>query len=112
MQPHSPPVPLAAFYHLAADVLEVQFDRNLIRGPTAKANWTGDILYDAPPITRKSLDPVVPGTILGKTVTVPMKQVGVGGVDNTCNYAATPADVISTYGIPAAAFVGFPLAVV
>lgn len=90
----------------------MQFDHLLKSGPTAAANWTGIISYDDPLITEKNIVAIGDGQILGRVVTVPMQQVGLGGPFNKCDYAATPPDVISRRGVAAAAFVDFPLTVV
>lgn len=93
-------------------MLEVRFDCNLVSRPTAAANWTGFIRYNAPPWTQKDILAIADGTIIGKTVTIPMQQKGVGNTDNTCSYAAAPPDVLNLCHIAAAPFTGFPLTVV
>lgn len=52
---------------------------------------------------------LVSGTIIGKRVSIPM-QIGISPCfnNNQCDYLASPADVISRAGVPAASFTNFP----
>lgn len=45
----------------------------------------------------------------GNTVTCTMINVGLGVPPNRCDYFATPADVMTPHGTPAAAFANFPI---
>lgn len=99
--PHSVPVPVGAHW-LAGNNLQVVWDRRLEAGATAGVNWTarhGNVAWNA----------LVPGTMAGNTTTVPMNAVAADVGPDVCHYAATPADVVSDKGVPAAPFTDFPI---
>lgn len=107
MLPRSPPVPILAQYFAAADVLRVFFDRQLIPGFSAAANWGGCILLPGNTIVLGS----APGAIINNRVDVPCIRAGPCINPNTCGYNAAPPDVFNHDGVPAAAFSLFPVTV-
>lgn len=85
----------------------VTFDRVLAAGTSAIGNW----FYQLGNGPEVSYIQSAAGTIAGTTVTCPMVIGGlpIAPVD-TCNYNATPPDVLSKRtGLAAAAFLGFPV---
>lgn len=80
----------------------VTFDRPLTPGPVDFANWRarhGNEKYNG----------AVTATAAGSTVTC-RQVVGFGDVGpNVVHYDAIAPDVLSSFGVPAAAFANFPI---
>jgi len=55
---------------------------------------------------------LVNAPMIDYTVTCTMNMGAPDARPTSCEYNAAPPDVISLYGIPAAAFVGFPVTVI
>lgn len=91
-------------------IFTATFDRPLQPGFSASASWSG---VRGPLGVFREMQFGVPLTIAGSTVTdIP----GTGFIPfagpQRVSYAAAPADVISTTGAPAAAFIDFPVATI
>ena len=96
-----PPVPLGAYWDQEHKILQIGFDRWLQTATLAASNWSmsfeGDLYY------------ATEASSAGESVYCPMvTDCNPGGPDGV-DYLATPPDVISALGTPAAAFSGFPL---
>ena len=96
-----PPVPLEAWWDASSEILQVVFDRGLQTATLAASNWTmslnGDLYY------------ALTAAAAAESVYCHMETpVGIGGPDGV-DYLASPPDVISTLGTPAAAFAVFPV---
>lgn len=100
--PPSPPVPIAAVWLTGPDRVEVTFDRPLQPGAVAFANWR------TRRVNFRYLG-VPPAAVVGSVLTCSqisnIPSIGPQSVD----YLATPPDIISTKGIPAAPFTNFPM---
>ena len=101
-QPNAPPpVPLAAYWDQEHQILQIVFDRWLQTAPLAASNWgmsfDGDLYYATEALAA------------AESVYCPMTATGSPGGPAGVDYLATPPDVISALGTPAAAFSGFPL---
>jgi len=96
-----PPVPLAALWDPSPQILQVVFDQVLQPATLAASNWTmalaGDLYY------------AITAAAAAESVYCHMETPGgLGGPDGV-DYLASPPDVISALGTPAAAFSGFPI---
>ena len=91
---------------MAAKLLTVTFDRLLTPGLTAPGNWTGAALD----VVTKDFTGSAPGPIAGNQAQATVFLGLPGAPPNRVSYAATPPNVVSTFGIPAAPFADFPLA--
>jgi len=96
-----PPVPLEAWWDATSEILQVVFDRGLQTATLAASNWTmaldGDLYY------------AITAAAAAESVYCQMQTPGgLGGPDGV-DYLASPPDVISALGTPAAAFSGFPI---
>lgn len=109
--PFSPPVPIAATFSIATRLLTVTFDRQLQPGPSAIGNWPNWADLGGGNIARYLN--TVPFTAAGDTVSGTTTFIAFDpGHAQVVNYNATPPDVLSTFGIPAAPFADFPLVLV
>ena len=104
MPPPEPPLPAAATFATAAQVLTVTWNKPLTAQPTAAANW----IVRA---STKQYNAIIPGASAGLQTTVPMAFQFIDFGPDVVSYAAAPPDVLSLPGIPAAPFANFPLAV-
>lgn len=103
--PPSPPIPIAATFNLTTFLLDVTFDRPLTPQITAAINWTAIASFfrwGAP----------LPGAALGNHVTITLIKGPGAPFPDSVTYAAAPADVLSSVGVPAARFDDFPLTVI
>jgi len=96
-----PPVPLTAFWDPSPHILQVVFDRGLQTATLAASNWSmsfdGNLYY------------AITAAATAESVYCHMETPGgLGGPDGV-DYLASPPDVISALGTPAAAFSGFPI---
>ena len=99
----TPPIPIAATLELLSGDWSVTFNRPLQPGSLDSGNWTfraSGQLFITP--TATAAGPVVSGT-----ATAGLPDLG----PDVVNYAPPPFDVISVTGLPAAAFLDFPLVV-
>jgi len=101
-QPNAPPpVPLGALWDQALKILQIGFDRSLQTATLAASNWSmsldGDMYY------------ATEASSAGESVYCPMVTDSNPGGPDSVGYLATPPDVISALGTPAAAFSGFPI---
>jgi hypothetical protein len=87
----------------------VTFDRILQPGATAQANW---FVVANIGTGVKTQGVTGPGVILGATVTLPTLEGGIAFPPPGVTYKAVPADVVSRFGLPAAPFDDFPIAVI
>lgn len=109
MPPPDPPVPIDATIVAANGDVSVTFDRDLVVGPVAAINWA----------VRANLGPMALNhTVVGipqaavRTVTFGTIPGGIAFPPLGVDYNAAPPDVVSTLGIPAAAFSDFPITVI
>lgn len=105
--PHSPPLPIGATFSSGTNLLTVTFDRTLTGAPISGANWTGRYsgqLYSGP---------VGPGMVAAGNRVLGTMAPGIvnPGADVT-HFNPPPFDVLSSFGIPAAAFADFPTVVI
>jgi hypothetical protein len=101
-------VPQFARYYRSTNLLEVVFDRPLVPGVLTPGNWTGHRLNSGG-IGLTQFVGVSGFTAAGDTITGTCSLTIAGSGQPRVTYAATPPDVVSTLGIPAAAFADFPL---
>jgi len=96
-----PPVPIGAIWDPSLQILQVGFDRVLQPATLAASNWSmsfdGDLYY------------ATEASSAGESVYCPMETTGSPGGPAGVDYLATPPDVISALGTPAAAFSGYPI---
>lgn len=104
--PRSPPLPLGATIAVATAEVIVTFDRPLTPGASDALNWLIKANIGA---GAKTYTPAGPGVIAGSTVTLQTVAGGLAFPPLGVTYSATPPDVTSTFGIPAAAFADLPL---
>jgi hypothetical protein len=88
----------------AAPTLTVTFDRALQPGALAPGNWSARFGN-----TLQLCSAANVGGPGNTQVICAMVADGLSIGANACTYTAAPADVISTAGIPAAAFMNFPI---
>lgn len=98
-----PPLPIAATLEFATGIWSVTFDKALQSGALNAANWD----FIATDIDFTGLTAVAAGSVVSGTSAAGLGDIG----PDAANYAAAPADVLSLTGLPAAAFVDFPLTV-
>ena len=101
-QPNAPPpVPIAAYWDVTQQVLQVVFDRWLQTATLAASNWSmsfdGELYY------------ATEASSAAESVYCPMVTDGNPGGTAGVNYLASPPDVISVLGTAAAAFSSFPI---
>ena len=101
---------MSATWSQGTNLVTVTFDRPLQAGASAGGNWSGvadqlptfrDITFGSP-LT-------VSGSAVSGTSSVGLTPVAGPG---RISYAASPPDVISTLGFPAAPFLDFPMTTV
>lgn len=96
-------MPIAATLAFATGVWSVTFDKILTAGALAAGSWT----FRASDSNFAADTAVAAGNTVSGASTEGSENAGADVV----NYAATPADVLSLTGLPAAAFTDFPLTV-
>ena len=96
-----PPVPLAAYWDQEHQILQVVFDRWLQTATLAASNWSMIFEGDRWVATEASS--------AAESVYCPMTSFNSPGGPDGVDYLASPPDVISALGTPAAAFSSFPL---
>jgi len=108
--PPTAPVPVLATWSQSTFRVTVTFDQLLQAGFSNQANWDG-VANDLP--LHKDIAFAGPLTIFGATVSS-VSSVGIMPVPppGRISYDALPADVIGATGLPAAAFVDFPMGTV
>lgn len=99
--PHSPPAPASATWAGGSDYLIVTFDRVLEKGVLDFGNWTARHTNVTWTCTAAS----AAGRIVTCTMLAGVEDPGA----QICHYAPPPFDVLSAFGIPAAAFSDFPI---
>jgi len=101
-QPNAPPpVPLGAYWDQEHQILQIGFDRWLQTATLAASNWSMIFEGDRWEAAEASS--------AAESVYCPMVSFNSPGGPNRVDYLATPPDVISALGTPAAAFSDFPL---
>lgn len=101
---HSPPLPIGATFAQTSRILTVTFDRRLTAAALDGRNWGGRILNDL------WGGPLGPGwTATGNQASGPLSKGFPDAGPDVCWYDPPPFDVISDKGLPAAAFVDYPL---
>lgn len=106
MLPHSPPLPLGATISGATGEVIVTFDRPLKVRAGLPANWTVQADRGPGPLFHT---PQAPVAIAGTTVTFPTVPAGITFPPLGVDYAATPPNVETLPGVPAAPFVDLPI---
>lgn len=102
----APPTPVSATFYAATNTWACIFDRPLQPGPLDPGNWTfrvGNNGYTATAATAAGSQVTGPATL-----SFPPPPSGPDAI----SYAATPADVLSVPGLPAAPFAYFPMNVI
>lgn len=107
--PHSPPLPIGATIEAATSIVRVTFDRDLLPGTSAKANW--DIRADLGAGPKQHTTDAA-GVIFQRVVTIPTTPAGITFPPLGVDYAAAPPDVTSRTGVDAAPFNSLPLVVI
>lgn len=101
---HSPPVPIFATFAQTAKILTVTFDRRLTTAVLDGTNW------DARVLGVHLSGPLGPGmTAAGSVVTGRLTGFLPDPGPDVCSFSPPPFDVLSDKGLPAAAFVNYPL---
>lgn len=98
-----PPVPLEAHLTGSGRLFSCLFDRPLKVQDLADANWFGRAFLQQLDFHTMHVD--------GNEARGFARVIGSAGPGERCSYLATPPDVQSLDGIPAAPFTGFPLQV-
>lgn len=106
LQPRSAPRPLAAQWEAATATLTVEFDKLLVTQATRRRQWT---VYDG---TFRHWVIADAGTVFMRTVTVVIPAAAPDLTAAHLEYTANDADVVGRNGLPAAAFVDFPITIV
>lgn len=101
--PNPPPLPISATIDEITGIWSITFDRPLTPAALAIANWTIRAANTFFNVTAASSS----GLIVSGSSDTGDEDLG----PDVISYAAAPADVISTRGIPAAAFADFPITV-
>ena len=94
-------MPLGALWDQEHQILQIVFDRWLQTATLVASNWSMSLYGDLYYATEASS--------AGESVYCPMVTDSNPGGPEGVDYLATPPDVISALGTPAAAFSGFPL---
>jgi len=89
---------------LGTGLLDVTFDRPLTAQPTAAMQWTASANFN-------NWGTLVPGAALGRHVTITLTIGPADPGPDSFSYSALAGDVVSSYGVPAAAIKNFPLVV-
>lgn len=109
-EPPAGPVPVSATFGRVSQNLAVTFDQLLVPGVTDMFNWT--MTVDLGPGPRVLIGGA-PGAVAASTATIPMVDVVGGAGPDRCTYAAFPPDIVGLVsGLPAAAFVDFPVTLI
>lgn len=101
-RPHSPPTPHLANYSAPTATLTVLWSTALKASPLSPLNWSMRFNNSAWTFSAASAH--------GKYTTATGAMIGaLDPGPNVCNYAAAPADVLSSVGLPAPPFANFPI---
>lgn len=104
-----PPVPIAATFDLAANVMTVDFDQPLQVSPLDAPNWNARIQGFRRSTTQVFTSPALPDNrVTARQWTIDLMDPG----PDVVSYRPPPFDVLSVPGTPAPLFLDFPVTVV
>lgn len=95
------PIPIGATYGLLLNKLTVTFDQPLQPGPKNGAAWSARVAN----LVRNGVTAMVTGSQIVVDCAVGDPAIG----PNVCHYVPPPISVRSIGGVPADAFVDFPI---